>query len=302
MAPESAYNVGGMLICPKCHKKLRHIGVDYDRPAVIYSCNDCENSFTTPVTKATCCYCQSTYPVNALVPRDVVDYEITEEGIRMLTKTGLMFSNMSNTYDNYMEYSLLIGRLRRQLLETYRKDELTAIVGKLWILDKNQETVRIKESIQAQFCRLFNSHKVSYNNNIFYVTYMAFEDVGVENAQSQLSLEMSRAIRKVSTQIEPDQIICCVLDTKRAMTSGQYEEFFDRMNFIELTPDDYCGYSESPVSEEEEIKPQETLDLTPKDDDKIMKRVKLYKQLVAILVLIAGVLILLAILTLTLLR
>ena len=290
-----------MLICPKCHKKLRHIGVDYDRPAVIYSCNDCENSFTTPVTKATCCYCQSTYPVNALVPRDVVDYEITEEGIRMLTKTGLMFSNMSNTYDNYMEYSLLIGRLRRQLLETYRKDELTAIVGKLWILDKNQETVRIKESIQAQFCRLFNSHKVS-NNNIFYVTYMAFEDVGVENAQSQLSLEMSRAIRKVSTQIEPDQIICCVLDTKRAMTSGQYEEFFDRMNFIELTPDDYCGYSESPVSEEEEIKPQETLDLTPKDDDKIMKRVKLYKQLVAILVLIAGVLILLAILTLTLLR
>ena len=74
------------------------------------------------------------------------------------------------------------------------------------------------------------------------------------------------------------------------------------MNFIELTPDDYCGYSESPVSEEEEIKPQKTLDLTPKDDDKIMKRVKLYKQLVAILVLIAGVLILLAILTLTLLR
>ena len=302
VAPESAYNVGGMLICPKCHKKLRHIGVDYDRPAVIYSCNDCENSFTTPLTKATCCYCQSTYPVNALVPRDVVDYEITEEGIRMLTKTGLMFSNMSNTYDNYMEYSLLIGRLRRQLLETYRKDELTAIVGKLWILDKNQETVRIKESIQAQFCRLFNSHKVSYNNNIFYVTFMAFEDVGTENAQSQLSQEMSRAIRKVSTQIEPDQIVCCVLDTKRAITSGQYEEFFDRMNFIELTPDDYCGYSESPVSEEEEIKPQETLDLTPKDDDKIMKRVKLYKQLVAILVLIAGVLILLAILTLTLLR
>ena len=62
------------------------------------------------------------------------------------------------------------------------------------------------------------------------------------------------------------------------------------------------SYSESPVSEEEEIQPQETLDLTPKDDDKIMKRVKLYKQLVAILVLIAGVLILLAILTLTLLR
>lgn len=303
VAPESAYNVGGMLICPKCHKKLRHIGVDYDRPAVIYSCNDCENSFTTPLTKATCCYCQSTYPVSALVPRDVVDYEITEEGIRMLTKTGLMFSNMSNTYDNYMEYSLLISRLRRQLLETYRKDELTVMVGKIWILDKKQETVRIKESIQAQFCRLFNSHKVSYNNNIFYVTFMAFDDMSVEAAQQQLSQEMSKAIRKIASDIEPEQIACCVLSTKKALTSGQYEDFFNQMGFIELTPDDYCGYAESPISEEEEVKPQqETLDLTPKDDDKIMKRVKLYKQLVAVLILIAGVLILLSILTLTVLR
>ena len=305
VAPESAYNVGGMLICPKCHKKLRHIGVDYDRPAVIYSCNDCENSFTTPLTKATCCYCQSTYPVNALVPRDVVDYEITEEGIRMLTKTGLMFSNMSNTYDNYMEYSLLIGRLRRQLLETYRKDELTAIVGKLWILDKNQETVRIKESIQAQFCRLFNSHKVSYNNNIFYVTYTAFDEKSENEAQQHLSREMSKAIRKVSNMIEPNEIICCVLNTKHKGMSGQYDDFFDKMNFIELTPDDYCGYSENPMTDEETVKQQEErLDIAPEEDetDKALKRVKLYKDLVGILVAIAGILVLIVILALTILR
>ena len=121
VSPESSYNVGGMLICPKCHKKLRHIGVDYDRPAVVYTCNDCENSFTSPITKSTCCYCQSTYPVNALVPRDVVDYEITEEGIRTLTSGNIMFSNMVNIYDNFMEYYLLINRLRRQLMETDRK-------------------------------------------------------------------------------------------------------------------------------------------------------------------------------------
>lgn len=189
------------------------------------------------------------------------------------------------------------------MLETYRKDQLTVMVGKIWILDKNQETVRIKESIQAQLCRLFNSHKVSYNNNIFYVTFMAFDDMSVEAAQQQLSQEMSKAIRKIASDIEPEQIVCCVLSTKRALTSGQYEDFFNQMSFIELTPDDYCGYAESPISEEEEVKPQqETLDLTPKEDDKIMKRVKLYKQLVAVLILIAGVLILLSILTLTVLR
>ena len=305
VSPESTYNVGGMLVCPKCHKKLRHIGVDYDRPAVIYSCVDCENSFTTPLTKATCCYCENTYAVSALVPRDVVDYEITEEGIRMLTKSGLMFSNMSNNYDNFMEYPLLVNRLRRLLLETYRKDEISVIIGKIWILNGNQDTVKIKEAILTKFCRIFNSHKVSYNNNIFYIAFTAFEETGVEEAQQSLSKEMSKAIRLVANLLEPAEIICDVLDTKKKVTSGQYEEFFDKMNFIELTPDDYCGYSETPIHEEEEVKPQEeVLNLTPEEDDtdKIMKRVQLYKQLVGILIMIAGILILVAILALTILR
>ena len=56
---------------------------------------------------------------------------------------------------------------------------------------------------------------------------------------------------------------------------------------------------------EEENKTAETpLEIKPKEDesDKIMKRVKLYKQLVAVLITIAGILILLAILALTILR
>lgn len=305
VAPESAYNVGGMLICPKCHKRLRHIGVDYDRPAVIYSCKDCENSFTTPITKATCCYCESTYPVNALVPRDVEDYEITDEGIRALTQSGLLFSNMTNTYDNYMEYSLLQNRLRRQLLETYRDDQVSVIVGKIWILNQKQETVKMKETIQAKFCRIFNSHKVSYYNNIFYVTYTAFDEKSENDAHQHLSREMSKAIRKVSNMIEPDETVCCVLNTKHRGMSGEYDDFFDKMNFIELTPDDYCTYSENPMTDEETVKPQEErLDIAPEEDetDKALKKVKLYKELVGILVAIAGILVLIAILALTILR
>ena len=307
VSPESTYNVGGMLVCPKCHKKLRHIGVDYDRPAVIYSCNDCENSFTTPVTKATCCYCEGTFPVSALVPRDVVDYEITEEGIRTLTQGSIMFNNMVNIYDNFMEYSLLVNRLRRQLLETYRREELSVIVGKIWILNGNQETVKIKESIQSTFCRIFSNHKVSYNNNIFYIAYTAFQEMSVEEAQKQLSIEMSKAIRLVADKIEPDEIICCVLDTKKKAVDGKYEDFFDQLNFIELTPDDYCGYSEVPLAQDKTATEPEPEQLNFEQDkeapeDKVMRRVKLYKQIVAALIVIAGILILLAILSLTILR
>lgn len=242
-----------MLICPKCHKKLRHIGVDYDRPAVVYTCNDCENSFTAPITKSTCCYCQSTYPVNALVPRDVVDYEITEEGIRTLTNGNIMFNNMANIYDNFMEYYLLINRLRRQLMETYRKDELSVMVGKIWIIDDNKDTVKIKESILGKLCRIFSNHKVSYNNNIFYVSSTLYEQgETVEEAQQKLSKEMSVAIRKLANSIEPDEIICSMLETKTKTIANNYDEFFNKLQYVDMTPDDYCRYSEEPLLKEEE--------------------------------------------------
>jgi len=306
VSPESTYNVGGMLVCPKCHKKLRHIGVDYDRPAVVYSCNDCENSFTSPLTKATCCYCEGTFPVNSLVPRDVVDYEITEEGVRVLTQGGMSFSNMSYIYDNYMEFSQLINRLRRLLIETYRKDELSVLVGKIWILNGEQETVKIKESIQSQMCRIFTNHKVAYNNNIFYVASTVFHDITIEEAQQELSKDMSRAIRKLANKIEPDELICCVLDTKTKSMTDNYEEFFNKLNYVDLTPDDYCTFSEEPLAQTEEVvEPEEkplVLQQEEDENDKILKRVKLYKQLVAVLITVAGVLIMIAILALTILR
>lgn len=308
VSPESSYNVGGMLICPKCHKKLRHIGVDYDRPAVVYTCNDCENSFIAPITKATCCYCQSTFPVNTLVPRDIEDYEITEEGIRTLTSGNIMFNNMVNIYDNFMEYYLLMNRLRRQLMETYRKDELSVMVGKIWIINENKDTVKIKESIQGKLCRIFSNHKVSYNNNIFYVSSTLYEqEETVEEAQQKLSKEMSIAIRKVANSIEPDEIICSMLETKAKTIASNYDEFFNKLQYVDMTPDDYCRYSEEPLmkEEEKEVKPQEELlDTEPKEDenDKIQKRIVLYKKLVAILVTIAGILIIMALLALTVLR
>ena len=89
------------------------------------------------------------------------------------------------------------------------------------------------------------------------------------------------------------------------MTDNYNPEDFERLNFIELTPDDYCGYSENPMTDEETVKQQEErLDIAPEEDetDKALKRVKLYKDLVGILITIAGILVLIVILALTILR
>ena len=77
-------------------------------------------------------------------------------------------------------------------METYRKDELSVMVGKIWIIDENKDTVKIKESIQGKLCRIFSNHKVSYNNNIFYVSSTLYEqgetveDVGSHQKAGQL--------------------------------------------------------------------------------------------------------------------
>ena len=219
-----------------------------------------------------------------------------------------MFNNMVNIYDNFMEYYLLINRLRRQLMETFRKDELSVMVGKIWIIDGNKDTIKIKDSIQGRLCRIFSNHKVSYYNNIFYVSSTLYEQgETVEEAQQKLSKEMSVAIRKLANLIEPDEIICCMLETKTKTIANNYDEFFNKLQYVDMTPDDYCRYSEEPLMQEEEkaVKPQEELlDMEPKEDenDKIQKRIVFYKKLVAILVTIAGILILMSLLALTVLR
>ena len=307
VSAEETYNVGGMMICPKCHKKLRHIGVDYDRPAVVYSCNDCENTFTAPRTMATCTFCEKTSPVNTLVPRDVVDYEITNEGIRALTHGGVLFSNMVNLYDNFIEYPMLVNRLRRLLLETYRKEQLSVLVGKIWILNGKKETIKIKDEFQGIFCRTFNNHKVSYNNNIFYVAYTAFENVELEYLQYEFQQELSKAIRKLADKIEPDEIICCICDTRTKQLGGHYDDFFDQLNFVNTTPDDYVTYSPQPIEEEKEVRPNApnaTL-LDPEvgnENDMLLRRVKIYKKLVSILIIVAAILAMVAVFTLIYLK
>ena len=45
VAPEQQYRQGLEYECPKCHKMLRHIGVDYSEPSEIFLCNHCKHVF-----------------------------------------------------------------------------------------------------------------------------------------------------------------------------------------------------------------------------------------------------------------
>ena len=110
ISPESAYAYDGQLVCPKCKHVLRHIGVDYDRPATIYTCGGCGNTFMQSAMKVLCTNCKSEMSPEELNPIDVWEYKYTRAGLAAFATDDALFQIESNdiysgrsTYDNLIE-------------------------------------------------------------------------------------------------------------------------------------------------------------------------------------------------------
>jgi hypothetical protein len=71
---------GEMFVCPKCDRRLKHIGVDYDKASVVYKCRACSNVFQEPAVMTSCYNCRrDTDPENQL-NREIKGYAITSIG------------------------------------------------------------------------------------------------------------------------------------------------------------------------------------------------------------------------------
>lgn len=84
IAPESEYLYDGELRCPKCKHFLRHIGVDYDRPARVQTCNECGATQMHSEMKVLCAVCGHATQPHLLTPYDIREYAFTQEGIRFI--------------------------------------------------------------------------------------------------------------------------------------------------------------------------------------------------------------------------
>lgn len=64
------------LICPKCDKLLKHIGVDYDKPSSISSCNHCDHIFQDVLIHAKCCSCSKENEVEKLIKKEIKTFTV----------------------------------------------------------------------------------------------------------------------------------------------------------------------------------------------------------------------------------
>ncbi|MGF6488829.1 diguanylate cyclase domain-containing protein [Pseudomonas frederiksbergensis] len=70
----------GVLLCPNCLNRLRHIGSDYDRPLENYRCRSCQAFFVDADVQARCLDCGLSHAPDKLRIREVRDFRLAEAG------------------------------------------------------------------------------------------------------------------------------------------------------------------------------------------------------------------------------
>ncbi|MGR8921054.1 MAG: TackOD1 domain-containing metal-binding protein [Gammaproteobacteria bacterium] len=96
-APMADFRVDGRLVCPKCDLELRHIGVDYDKPSIIYRCRECQHDFQDPAVTTVCYACERTAVPEHQQNREVNSYEVTALG------TNAAIFGFNSLFQNLLE-------------------------------------------------------------------------------------------------------------------------------------------------------------------------------------------------------
>jgi len=82
--PESEFLRGHSLECPKCQRLLRHYGVDYDKPGMVFVCGSCGTENSDPAVGFLCTDCDRHTDSEQMDTRTWWHYAITPGGVAAL--------------------------------------------------------------------------------------------------------------------------------------------------------------------------------------------------------------------------
>ena len=87
--PEYLFLKERQLICPKCHKTLRHYGVDYDKPGTVLVCNACQQEMAAPEVGFVCTDCGQHIKGDNIDTQDWYHYELLPDALTTL-QSGIL--------------------------------------------------------------------------------------------------------------------------------------------------------------------------------------------------------------------
>lgn len=120
--PESHFAQGLLLICPKCRRELRHIGVDYGKPGSVVVCRSCGAENSNPVINFACLDCSFVTPAERAATLDWYDYDLADAGVAAMREGGLPRLQLTRAAHGARTYSLSeFQLLATQELQTARQ-------------------------------------------------------------------------------------------------------------------------------------------------------------------------------------
>jgi len=88
-AAQPAFEHRDGYVCPKCHKLLRHYGVDYDKPGFVTECQACGGTMAEPEVGFICLRCATYTAGDHADKRDWYHYELLADGLAALRAGAL---------------------------------------------------------------------------------------------------------------------------------------------------------------------------------------------------------------------
>ena len=166
VGPESDFRQphSDALVCPKCTKIVRHIGIDYDKPSHIYTCNDCSNSFQEAKYTSSCMECGDIKEVRHLEEQFIENLYITSKGtqlvIRGLPKNGEDNKKpVSNVVTGIYSWDVF-QHLLKQEESRVRQQQINSVLGRIVIFDDaiNQLSGRDVSMLQNELAKVLKSY------------------------------------------------------------------------------------------------------------------------------------------------
>ena len=161
VGPASDFQQGDELICPKCSKRLRHIGIDFDKPSAVHHCNDCHHDFQECNMEALCIDCGDTNELGYLKERVVKNYILTEKGEKLIRQSAkLKIVRESRPLPgNVISWEFFRMILKQ---ETFRAQEgnLRSTLGALRLKNEVVDRMKgpIKEMLHKEVLQIISSY------------------------------------------------------------------------------------------------------------------------------------------------
>ncbi|MEO1261895.1 MAG: hypothetical protein AAFZ15_24035 [Bacteroidota bacterium] len=117
VGPASDFKQGDDLVCPKCDKSLRHIGIDYDKPSEIFNCQTCNHQSQEAPMKAACADCGNEMELSYISSKNIGTYQLTAQGEKLATQ------GFKNNGIDLNERSLPVGTIGWEFFRIMHQQE-----------------------------------------------------------------------------------------------------------------------------------------------------------------------------------